>query len=46
MKNEKITDKVNRKKQIKTWIVRIFALLLVAFMLVGSCYYTIWALFA
>jgi hypothetical protein len=46
MKNEKIKDKINRKKQIKTWIVRIFALLLVAFMLVGSCYYTIWALFA
>jgi hypothetical protein len=45
MKNEKIKDKINRKKQIKTWIVRIFALLLVAFMLVGSCYYTIWALF-
>ena len=46
MKKDKAQTKINRKKQIKTWIVRIFALLLVAFMLVGSCYYTIWALFA
>ena len=46
MKNEKTHAKINRKKQIKTWLIRIFAILLVAFMLVGSCYYTIWALFA
>ena len=46
MKNEKKQAKINRKKQVKTWLIRIFAILLVAFMLVGTCYYTIWALFA
>ena len=46
MKNDKAQAKTNRKKQFKTWMVRIFAILLVAFMLVGTCYYTIWALFA
>ncbi len=45
MKIENHADKPNRKKQVKTWLIRIFALLLVAFMLAGSCYYTIWALF-
>lgn len=45
MKKENHVDKINRKKQIKTWLIRISALLLVAFMLVGTLYYTIWALF-
>lgn len=45
MKTENHAAKTNRKKQIKAWLIRIFALLLVALMLVGSCYYTIWALF-
>ncbi|MBQ7337611.1 MAG: hypothetical protein IJW40_04050 [Clostridia bacterium] len=46
MKNEKVKTKVNRKKQLKVWLIRIFAILLVAFMLVGSCYYTLLALFS
>ena len=46
MKTEKTHSKANRKKKIKTWTIRILAILLIAFMLVGSCYYTIWALFA
>ena len=45
MKNENHIDKINRKKQIKTWLIRIFALVLVALMILGSAYYTIWALF-
>ena len=45
MKNENHMEKINRKKQIKTWLIRIFALVLVLLMVFGSAYYTIWALF-
>ena len=45
MKASKAETKINRKKQFKTWIVRILAILLVLLMVAGSCYYTIWAFF-
>ena len=34
-------SKAYKKKQVRTWLVRIFAILLVVFMLIGTFYYAL-----
>ena len=44
MKTEKTHSKAHRKQLLRTWSIRICAILLVVLMLVGTFYYTLAAL--